>query len=93
MGGGGIGGMGGIGGFGVTMRGMSFASLMGGMGAPLGGMPSGVPHHTPSVEDPANTFRGTHDDAACDNEEEEEKSSSDEEDESEEEEDEDEDEA
>ena len=66
------------------MGGMSFASLMGGMGAPpggMGGMSSGVP--TPShdvVEDLAITAR--------DNEEEEEESSSDKE-ESEEEEDDD----
>ena len=80
------------------MGGMSFASLMEGMGAPLGGMgemSSGVPH-TPShdaVEDLANTFRAPHDDAARDNEEEEEESSSEESDESEKDEDEDEDEA
>ena len=92
-----------MGGFGAPpgamagMGGMSFASLMGGMGAPpaaMGGMSSGVPHtpsHEDAVEDLANTFRASHDDAARDNEEEEEESSSEESDESEEDEDEDED--
>ena len=88
-----------LGGFGAPpggmggMGGMSFASLIGGMGAPPGGMSSGVPHtpsHEDAVEDLANTFRASHDDAARDNEEEEEESSSGEDDESEEDEDEDE---
>nr|XP_020181756.1 caldesmon-like [Aegilops tauschii subsp. strangulata] len=86
--------MGGMGGFGAPpggmagMGGMSFASLMGGMGAPpgaMGGMSSGVPHtpsHEDVVENLANTFRASHDDAARDNEEEEEESSSEESDES-----------
>ncbi|KAI5014197.1 hypothetical protein ZWY2020_055587 [Hordeum vulgare] len=91
--------MGGMGGFGATMGGMggmSFVSLMGGMGAPPGGhMSSGVPPHIPShdaVEDLANTYQASHDDAACvnDEDEEEEESSSDEDEEMEEEEDEDE---
>ena len=94
-----MGAMGDMGGFGAIIGGMSFASLMGGMGAPpggMGGMSSGVPHtpsHEDAVEDLANTFRASHDDAARDNEEEKEESSSEESDESEEDENEDEDEA
>ena len=82
----------------AVMGGMSFASLMGGMGAPLaamGGMSSGVPHtpsHEDAVEDLANTVRASRD-AARDNDDEEEESSSKESDESEEDEDEDKDEA
>ncbi|KAE8812267.1 hypothetical protein D1007_10615 [Hordeum vulgare] len=65
-----MGGIGGMGDFEATMGGMggmSFASFMEGMGAPLGGhMSSGVPPHIPSyeaVEDIANTYRNSHDDA------------------------------
>ena len=77
------GAMGGMAGFGAppdamaTMGGMSFASLMGGMGPPpaaMGGMSSGVPHtpfHEDAVEDLANTVRASRD-AARDNDEEEE---------------------
>ncbi|XBI67518.1 hypothetical protein VPH35_046855 [Triticum aestivum] len=82
----------------AVMGGMSFASLMGGMGAPpspMGGMSSGVPPHTHShkdvVEDLANTVRASRD--VVRDEEEEEESSSEEEESSSKDEDEDEDEA
>ena len=67
----------------ATMGGMSFASLMGGMGAPpaaMGGMSFDVPPHTHShgdaVEDLANTVGASRD--AVRDEEEEESSSEDE---------------
>ena len=81
------GAMGGMAGFGAPpdamaiMGGMSFASLMGGMGAPpaaMGGMSFDVPSHTyfhgDAVEDLANTV-GASRDAVRDEEEEEESSS------------------
>ena len=88
-----------MGGFGAIMGGMIFCVSHGRHGSTGGRHGWNVfrcAYHTPShdaVEDLANTFRASHDDAARDNEEEEEESSSDGDDESEEEEDEDDDEA
>ena len=75
----------------ADMGGLSFASLIGGMGAPPGaGVP---PSHEDAVEDLGNTFWASRDeDTTRNNEEEEEESSSEESDESKEDEDEDEDE-